>query len=63
MIEHEIGQIVGIGNKKFIVRPSSCQGCDLKGIEINCGYLACKKAERSDGVSIVYKELEGENEK
>ena len=63
MEEHKIGQIVEIGDKKYIVKTTSCHGCDLRGKAINCEYLACRKAERSDGVSIVYKELEGENEK
>lgn len=64
MIEHKVGEIVGIRDKKYIVEVFSGQGCDLKGIPINChNHLACKRSLRSDGVSIVYKEVEGENEK
>jgi len=64
MIEHKVGEIVGIKDKKYIALVYNCQGCDLRGTAINCTeYLACRKDERSDGVSIVYKKLEGNNEK
>lgn len=63
MLEHKIGQIVGIRDKKYIVEVYSGQECDLKSIVINCEYLACKQSERSDEVQVVYKELEGTNEK
>lgn len=61
-IEHEIGTIVTINNKKCVVVESdeTCDGCAFDGRMGNCECkgkeFVCSQALRKDGKFVIYKE-------
>ena len=59
MIEHKIGRIVELGNKKYEVIQvlnSQCNHCDLQD-KVYCNFHTCSGFYRKDKKSIIYKEV------